>query len=113
MESEPKDLGGLSGLHHQAINCADISDFAGRLGEAELARDALLRALDMECRAISALNGEAPQPTHAVLHRSAATIALRCGYRGMAVALVEVALSRNPPASIERELIKVKKEAEK
>jgi hypothetical protein len=44
------------------------------------------------------------QPSHAILHRSAATLALDCGEMAAARELVEAGLAGNPPEEIAVEL---------
>lgn len=68
------------------------------------------QALDFEIRALDELENmighvdEPLQPTHSVLHRSAATLALDCGNTTLAQQLATKGLSQNPPTEIAQEI---------
>ena len=59
---------------------------------------ALLRALSLEiCAATLLVDRLDCEPTRAILFRSAATLAMRCGEWGCAIELADIGLSGNPP----------------
>ena len=70
--------------------------------EPELAR----QALELELAAIDELErAEGPvEPTFSVLHRSAGTLALRCGEYRTAERIATKALAQEPPGEIAKEL---------
>ncbi len=91
-------------------------DFAARAlyekmhDNGDAARTLFKQALDHELKALDELENmighveEPLQPTHSVLHRSAATLALDCGNTTLAQQLADKALSQNPPTEIAQEL---------
>jgi tetratricopeptide (TPR) repeat protein len=92
-------------LHHQAMRFADQASDLRRKGEEQEANARLRQALEHERQAADlAAAGVALEPTHSVLYRSAATLALQCGEYREAERLITTALSGTPPETIAEEL---------
>ena len=95
----------IQSLHKQAMDLAEAAAVARLRGALELAAQFTRQAFEQETQAAaliaSALDAE---PTRSVLHRSAASLAIKCGELRMAERLIATALSGNPPAEIAEEL---------
>jgi hypothetical protein len=92
-------------LHHEAMRMVDESEFARRKGNTKLAAKRRRQAFDLERQAADIVaNDLSLEPTRAVLHRSAASLALQCGALREAEQLIAEALSGNPPIEIAEEL---------
>ncbi len=95
----------MKDLHHEAMALVDEADDFRRQGDGEASRDRLRRAYDRERQAADLSAPDlALEPTRSVLHRSAATLAWRCGEYREAERLITTALSGNPPGDIAEEL---------
>jgi tetratricopeptide (TPR) repeat protein len=95
----------MKDLHHEAMELVDEADDLRRKGDAEASVDRLRRAFDRERQAAEMSAPDlALEPTRSVLHRSAATLAWRCGEYREAERLITTALSGNPPPDIAEEL---------
>ena len=94
----------VSELHRQAMEYTDESFIARGLNE----RDEYLRltrlAFEKESAAADLLANEDVEPSRAILHRSAATLAYRCEKYEEAKRLIHRALAGSPPMDIEAEL---------
>ena len=90
-------------LHGKAMDLAELAMVqrlqGNTVGAAELAQ----QALQLELDAIQAL-GEPIEPTYAVLHRSAGSLALQCQDFRLAEQIAARALSQEPPNEIAEEL---------
>ena len=92
-------------LHREAMRFVDEADSARRDGNVQVARERLRQAFDHERQAADLVAGDFSQePTRAVLHRSAASLALQCGALREAERLIAAALSGDPPDEIAEEL---------
>ena len=90
-------------LHNRAMDLAEFAQVARVRGNVHREADLLKQALELERDAIRAL--EYPvEPTFSVLHRSAGTLALRCGEYRLAEQLAANALAQEPPHEIAEEL---------
>ena len=89
--------------HDRAMNLAFQADRARSRGAAEEATRLYEEALELEQQAIRELK-EPIEPTHSVLHRSAAWLALDCGNTRLAEKLAAAALAKEPPDDIAEEL---------
>ncbi len=99
------EMGEMKELHHEAMRLADQADHLRRLGDLEASRRHLALALEQERQAAALTTVDlALEPTRAVLHRSAATLAFQCGDYREAERLIAVALGGNPPETIAEEL---------
>lgn len=90
-------------FHNQAMELADLAFVARHQGRQEDALSLSRDALRFELSAIEEL-GSPVEPTHSVLLRSAATLALDCNEERKAEQLVSRALSFDPPQEIAEEL---------
>jgi tetratricopeptide (TPR) repeat protein len=92
-------------LHREAMRLVDEAESARRNGDVAAARERLRQAFDKERQAADLVAGDLTQePTRAVLHRSAASLALQCGTLREAERLIAQALSGDPPDEIAEEL---------
>jgi hypothetical protein len=92
-------------LHREAMRFVDEADSARRNGNVPVARERLRQAFDHERQAADLVAGDlSREPTRAVLHRSAASLALQCGALREAERLIAAALSGDPPDEIAEEL---------
>jgi hypothetical protein len=92
-------------LHQSAMDFAEGAALAKLRGAAEEQQSLLQQALEAETQAAALLaNQWTTEPSRAVIHRSAASLALQCGERGLAEQLVVTALMGSPPAEIAEEL---------
>ena len=94
--------------HELAVDESRKADFAGRRGNVNRHTALLHSALEHELAAISAFDGEVIQPTHSVLHRSAARLAYLCDLPHTAIDLVEQGLAQDPQDQIYYELINLR-----
>lgn len=99
-------------LHRQAMEYADEADIL----LLERNRDQFLHytrlALEKEAAAADLMVNEDVEPTRSVLHRSAATLAWRCGMYGEARRLIDRGLAGDAPPEIEAELKDLLREVE-
>lgn len=95
----------MQALHQQAMDLAEAAAVARLRGTpeqaAQLTRQAFEREMQAAALIASTLDAE---PTRAVLHRSAASLAIECGELRAAERLIATALSGNPPLEIAEEL---------
>jgi tetratricopeptide (TPR) repeat protein len=92
-------------LHREAMRLVDEADSARLSGNVQVARERLRQAFDNERQAADLVAGDLSQePTRAVLHRSAASLALQCGALREAERLIAAALYGDPPDEIAEEL---------
>ena len=95
-------------LHNQAMACVDDAFFARKRGDEQEAIRSFGQAFANEIAAINSLEErKRVQPMHSVLYRSAATLALDCGFLSAAKTLVYDGLALGPYAEIEEELLDV------
>ena len=98
----------LNELHNYAMDFAERAFVAKFKGKDEDAIHLFEKALWYEKKAIEELGDSIEQPTHSILHRSAATLALRCKKFSEANAIAQRALScDNVPIEIKEELYEV------
>jgi hypothetical protein len=92
-------------LHQQAMDLAEAAAVSRLRGDPERAAQLTHQAFVQETQAAaltaSTLDAE---PTRAVLHRSAASLAIECDELQAAERLIATALSGNPPPEIAEEL---------
>ncbi len=92
-------------LHREAMRLVDEAESARRNGDVAAAQERLRRAFNQERQAADLVAGDLTQePTRAILHRSAASLALQCGALREAERLIATALSGDPPDEIAEEL---------
>lgn len=95
----------LNEIHHEAMRLADEADHLRRQGEVEAAQQRLRQAFEQERLAAElSTMAKSPEPTHSVLHRSAASLALECGEYRQAERLIAAALAGSPPDEVADEL---------
>jgi len=95
----------LSNYHNEAMDLAEAAVLARIKGDVETADRLTREAYELERKAAGkCLNDLGYEPTRSVLHRSAASLALRCGEYREAEKLIAVALSGEPPEEIANEL---------
>src|SRR4051812_28954307 len=92
-----------SNLHRTAMELAELGDLRRAAGDTEAAESYYLRALEMETSA-ARLTPPEIQPTHSILFKSAAFLAIRCGDFDEALRLVDQALVSSPPDEFADEL---------
>ena len=90
-------------LYNKAMDLAEFAQVARVRGNVHREADLLKQALELERDAIRALK-DPVEPTFSVLHRSAGTLALRCGEYRLAEQLAANALAQEPPHEIAEEL---------
>ncbi len=96
---------GVTALHREAMEHADLAAEAKRRGDASAFAGHTRAALEKEaeaCRLVAGLHDL--EPTRSVLHRSAASLALDCGEIRQAEQLIGTALAGEPPEEIAEEL---------
>ncbi len=91
-------------LHREAMEYTDRSFVARRYGNREEYLRLTKLALEKEAAAADLMVDKDIEPTRSILHRSAATLAWRCGEYDRAKRLAYRALAGNPPPDIEWEL---------
>ncbi len=95
----------ISTMHQIAMEFVDEAQMAHRRGEARTARLFFEKAFHLEkVVALAVPANENYQLTRSVFLRSAATLALDCGFRQEAIQLIQLALSSEPHPAIEPEL---------
>jgi hypothetical protein len=95
----------INELHREAMRLADQASDLRRRGQEPGANTRLRQALEYERRAAELVAPDlALEPTRSVLHRSAATLAWRCGEYREAERLIATALSGTPPEMMAEEL---------
>jgi hypothetical protein len=95
----------IKNLHHEAMRLIDEAESARRTGNIQAAGERLRQAFDNERQAADLVAKDVShEPTRAVLHRSAASLALQCGALREAERLIAAALSGDPPEEIAEEL---------
>ena len=94
----------VSRLHKEAMDYTDRSFTARRLNDRSGFLHFSKLAYEKEKEAAQLLADEDIEPTRAILHRSAATLAFRCEMHQEAKQLIYQALAGNPPDDIEEEL---------
>ncbi len=92
-------------LHDSAMDLFEEALLAARAGDSEKSRRLFSMALDKEAAAADSVAAEYTlEPTRSILHRSAASIALRIGDVQQAKQLVAAGLAGSAPAEIRREM---------
>lgn len=92
-------------LHQKAMDLAEQADLARLRGSANQAQGFLRQALSLETEAAQMVVDDlTAEPTRSVLHRSAASLAMKCGELQTAEKLIARALAGMPPLDIEEEL---------
>lgn len=96
--------------HDRAMDLAFLADRSKAAGNQTEARRLYKQALEKELEALSALKSPTPV-TAAVIHRSAAWLAVECGEIRRAEQLASAGLAGDPPSEIADELRHVWEEA--
>ncbi|WP_375494835.1 hypothetical protein [uncultured Nostoc sp.] len=92
-------------LHQQAMDLAEMAQVAKLRGDFNSASQLSRQAFEKERLAAELIAGNLDaEPTRSVLHRSAATLGVKCGEIHTAERLIAIALSGNPPTEIAEEL---------
>ena len=91
-------------VHEEAMEFADDAHFARKDGDNESFLKFTRKAFALEAKAALLIESEDSEPTRSVLHRSAATLAYRCGEYRDSEKLIFRALAGNPPEEIADEL---------
>lgn len=94
----------MNDYHHKAMGLAARALMERMKGNKRRERNLFKQALGRELSAIAELNGRTIEPTHSVLHRSAATLAMDCGDTILAEHLANRALEENPPRKVAQDL---------
>jgi hypothetical protein len=98
-------MGRIKELHDEAMDLAEAAVLAGIRGDRNEVFELWHRAFEREKEAAECSAGDPSlEPTRSVLHRSAASMAIRCGELKEAERLIAVALSGDPPREIADEL---------
>lgn len=100
-------------LHDEAMDQSFFAMRAKSRGDSEESKRLFADALDKELAVLKELDAldEIVQPTHAILHRSAATLALHCGNTDLAEKLAAKGLAQGPHREFAEELIDVMEQA--
>lgn len=103
----------MTDVHRKAMDLAAKGLVARMRGDTEEAAAHFEQALENELVALNELDrlGDKVEPTHSVLHRSAATLALDCRDFRLAEKLASKALAADPPPAIADELRNVLEQA--
>ena len=96
-------MSSVNKLHTLAMEHAEQAILTRLRGEARPAVELFRKALECELAAIDSLD-EYSEPTYAILHRSAATLALDCDDVRTAEKMAARGLARNPPENTAEEL---------
>ncbi|NJR70796.1 MAG: hypothetical protein HC771_20775 [Synechococcales cyanobacterium CRU_2_2] len=92
-------------LHEEAMDLAELADVAKLRGELDCHHTLLGQALEKSVAAADALRSKLDaEPTRALVHRSAASLAVELGQFEIAERLLAIALAGNPPPEIAEEL---------
>ncbi len=92
-------------LHKEAMDLTELAQVSKLRGEIEQSNRLLRQAFAQESSAAALIaNYWGSEPTRSILHRSAASLAIKCGELEIANRLIATALSGNPPAEIAEEL---------
>jgi len=92
-------------LHREAMELVDQAVLAREEGDLDYVLEIAPEAFEKERAAADLVFGQLDlEPTRAVLHRSAATLAVECGRLRDAERLIGRALAGNPPQDIADEL---------
>jgi hypothetical protein len=103
----------VDSIHQEAMGLAEEAYLAQRRGDHFSARELYRKAFTLEARAADILSGCLDlEPTRSILHRSAATLAVRCGELLAAERLAIRGLSGKLPEEIADELREVLAEIE-
>lgn len=95
----------LQEIHKKAMDLAEQADLARLRGNTAQVQEFLHQALALESKAAQMVADDlTAEPTRAVLHRSAASLAIECGEVQAAEKLIARALAGTPPQDIEAEL---------
>lgn len=100
-------------LHDEAMDQSFFAMRARSRGDLEESKRLFADALDKELAVLEELDAlnKIVQPTHAVLHRSAATLALHCGNTDLAEKLAAKGLAQGPHWEFAEELRDVMEQA--
>ncbi|MDF5728327.1 MAG: hypothetical protein PUP92_09885 [Rhizonema sp. PD38] len=91
--------------HNLAMDLAEAAFIAKLRGDLEQALQLTRQAFENEQAAAALIANQLDtEPTRSVLHRSAASLAVKCGELQAAERLITTALSGNPPQEIAEEL---------
>lgn len=96
--------------HDRAMDLAYLADRSKAAGNLDEARQIYAQALESELAALQALQDPTPM-THAVMHRSAAWLALECEDIRRSEKLASAGLAADPPSDIADELREVWEQA--
>lgn len=96
--------------HDRAMDLAFLADRSKAAGNLNEAGRLYAQALESEVAALGALHSPSPM-TFAVMHRSAAWLALECGEIRLAEKLAAAGLAGDPPPEIADELREVWEQA--
>jgi len=95
----------VASLHDRAMEAADDAFAARRSGDGRSALEHFRRSFELEREAAKAVALDLSlEPSRAILHRSAATLALDCGEYREAQRLLAAGLAGNPPPEYRDEL---------
>lgn len=95
----------ITQLHREAMNLAELAFAAKLQGDSEKSKALLKQAFEHEFKAAQLIAKDlSAEPSRAILHRSAATLAVDCGCLREAERLVATGLAGNPPDHIADEL---------
>lgn len=99
-------------LHHKAMELFESALLIARDGNRARAIELMREALQMEAAAADSIaSNYALEPTRSVLHRSAASIALKLSDSRKAMLYVQAGLQGNPPGELREELETLKEKA--
>lgn len=97
--------------HDMAMDLYELALLAARAGDAEKSLRLFNEALDRETAAADSVSDSYDlEPTRAILHRSAATIALRIGNTQKAKKYVEAGLAGSAPQDVRAEMIALREQ---
>jgi hypothetical protein len=107
-----QDMRRLEVLHRLAMEAADLAERVRQNASAEDARQLFDTAFRLEMKA-ARLAGDKMEPTRSVLFRSAASLALDCGYYDDADQLVREARLGSPPPEVADDLAEIEAEVQR
>ncbi len=107
-------MNSITELHNLAMDLAEYALFAKTRGDMRVVRELTQRAFEYEAQAADLVAGLVDEePSRALLHRSAASLAIRCGEYDEANRLIIAGLAGNPPGDLAAELQALMKEVKK
>ena len=98
------ELAEFNKAHDRAMELANLAALARKRGVEQKALDLFQQAFELEREVATLIAPTDLEPSRAIIHRSAATLALDCGEVRASEKLIAAGLAGNPPEAIAHEL---------